>query len=155
MPAVLGLALAAWVSLHPMRSQSSWDAQALYALMTLTLASLVIRPPTRALDGRFLAHVGKVSYGIYLLHMFVISSVKKLPGAASPEMCFLVSSTLVILIASLVYKWFEFPLIRFYKQRLSPLGPQTVTVKSTPMADAPCPPSEPSVPLAKASSNAT
>ena len=69
-----------------------------------------------------MTHVGKISYGIYLLHMFVISSVKKLPGGTSPALCFLASSIAVIVVASLVYKYFEYPIITFYKAKLSPLN---------------------------------
>ena len=120
--ACFGAGTAVWVCAHLMRTQSSWDAQLLYLLMTLTLAGLVIRPATPVLGGRFMAHVGKISYGIYLLHMFVISSVKKLPGGTSPALCFLASSIAVIVVASLVYKYFEYPIITFYKAKLSPLN---------------------------------
>jgi len=121
-PAALGAATAMWICAHPMGTQSTWDAQLLYLLMTLTLTGLVIRPVTPVLGGRFMSHLGKISYGIYLLHMFVISLAKKLPGGTSPAVCFLASSTAVILIASLVYKYFEYPIIAFYKNKLSPLA---------------------------------
>jgi peptidoglycan/LPS O-acetylase OafA/YrhL len=117
----LGIGMAVWIFLHPMRTQSSWDAQLLYLFMTLTVICLVVTPSTPALDNPFMTHVGKISYGIYLLHMFVISVVKKFPGAASPIPCFLYSSVVVILVASLVYKYFEQPIILFYKKKLSPL----------------------------------
>jgi peptidoglycan/LPS O-acetylase OafA/YrhL len=119
--AVIGAGLLAWLWLHPMRTQSSWDAQWLYLLMTAMVAGLVVRPATPVLGGRFMAHVGKISYGIYLLHMFVISAVKKIPGGASTLPCFLISSAVVIVVATVVYRYFERPIIAFYKQRLSPL----------------------------------
>jgi peptidoglycan/LPS O-acetylase OafA/YrhL len=67
-------------------------------------------------------HIGRISYGIYLLHMFIISFVKKLPGGTSPVLCFLLSAGAVIIVASLVYRHFEYPIIAYYKKRLSPLG---------------------------------
>ena len=107
-----------------MRTQSSWDSQLLYLLMALTLVGLVIRSNTPVLGGRFMTHVGKISYGIYLLHMFVISSVKRLPGGTSPALCFFAGSIVAIALASLVYKYFEYPIITFYKKKLSPLNPE-------------------------------
>ena len=131
-PACLGAATALWVCAHPMRSQSALDAQWLYLLMTLTLASLAIRPVTPVLGARAMTHIGKISYGIYLLHMFVISSVKKLPGGNSPLLCFLASAIGVVVVASFVYRYFEHPIIAFYKQRLSPLNPNRKASSSPP-----------------------
>lgn len=122
MPACLGMAITLWVGAHPMQTQSSWDAQLLYLLMTLTLAALVIQPGTPVVCSRFMIHIGRISYGIYLLHMFVVSLVKKLPGGTSPVMCFLLSASVVIIAASLVYRHFEHPIIAYYKKRLSPDG---------------------------------
>jgi len=140
----LGAAMAVWTCVHPMRAQSSWDAQLLYLLMTLTLAGLVIRPVTPLLGGKVMAHIGKISYGIYLLHMFVISSLKKLP-AMSPGFCFFPASVVVITLASLVYKYFEYPIITFYKRRLSPLNSEPVAARPAPPAAArpPVPQPEP------------
>jgi peptidoglycan/LPS O-acetylase OafA/YrhL len=115
-----GAATAAWLCLHPMRTQSSWDAQFLYALMTLVMVCLVVRPATPVLSGRFMAHLGRISYGIYLLHMFVITVAKKAPGGTSPVLCFLYSAIAAGIVASLVYEYFERPIILFYKKKLSP-----------------------------------
>src|SRR5690348_14314667 len=98
LPAGLGAGTAVWIVVHALQTQSSWDAQLFYLLMTLILTSLVVRPTTIAPGGRFMVHVGKISYGIYLLHMFIISAVKKLPGGTSPVLCFLLSSSAVIVV---------------------------------------------------------
>ncbi len=154
-PACLGAATSAWICVHAMRSQSWWDAQLLYLLMTLTLVGLVIRPATPVLGGRFMTHVGQISYGIYLLHMMVISSAKKMPGGTSPALCFFFSSITVIIVASLVYKYFEHPIIRFYKKKLSPLDPGTAArVLATTAALAASPADSPNN-IAKAPSGAT
>ena len=121
-----GAATAIWLCTHAMRHESFWDAQLLYLLMTLTLMGAVIRPDGAVLGNRGIVHVGKVSYGIYLLHMFVISAVRKLPGGESPVVCFLLSSIAAIALASVVYRFFERPIIAFYKRRLSPLREKTV-----------------------------
>ncbi|MDE3084579.1 MAG: acyltransferase, partial [Verrucomicrobiota bacterium] len=83
---------------------------------------LVVQPDLPLLRGRGLVHIGKISYGIYLLHMFILSSVKKIPGGDQPGLCFLLTTALVVMLASVVYRYFEQPIIRFYKNRLSPLA---------------------------------
>lgn len=126
----------AWLGLHVMRHESFWDAQLLYVLMTMTVIGLVIRAGTPLIDGRLLSHIGKVSYGIYLLHMFVISAVRKLPGGNSPLFCLLISAVGAVLIASGVYKFFERPIIAFYKRKLSPLN-STAPVRLGEAGDSP------------------
>jgi peptidoglycan/LPS O-acetylase OafA/YrhL len=111
-----------WLSAHLMQHESFWDAQLLYLLMILVLAAVVIRRYTFGLDNPVLRHVGKVSYGMYLLHMFVISSVRKVPGLKSPFLFYAIVVASTVAIASLVYKFFEQPIIGFYKRKLSPLN---------------------------------
>lgn len=124
-PALLAAALAAALALHPMSGQSFWDAQLLYLGMTLFVASLVLAPRTSVLDHPLLVQVGRVSYGIYLLHMFVLSSVKRLLGASSPVLCFSVTALVVVLIASASHRWFESPLIERGRRHFSPATPRT------------------------------
>jgi hypothetical protein len=57
--------------------------------MCLVLICMVVRPAAPVMDNAFLVHIEKISYGIYLLHMFVICVVKKIPGGTSPLFCFL------------------------------------------------------------------
>ncbi len=115
----IGAGLAGWLAWHPMRTGQSLDAQLLYLLMTVVLAGCVVRPAVPGLCASPLVHVGKISYGIYLLHMWVVILVKKLlpfPG----EAVFLASLVGVTFVASVVYRYFEFPIITYYKQRLAP-----------------------------------
>jgi peptidoglycan/LPS O-acetylase OafA/YrhL len=119
--AALMAALPVWLFFHPMRGQSSPDAELLYLLMTMIVIGSVVRPKVPLLGTRLMTHLGRISYGIYLLHMFVISLAKK-AGASAPIPCFIVSAVAVIAIASLVYRYFEYPIIHFYKQKLSPLN---------------------------------
>jgi peptidoglycan/LPS O-acetylase OafA/YrhL len=118
----LTLVTGAWLGVHPMQQESLWDAQLLYLLMTLTMMGLVFRPATPVISGRFATHVGRTSYGTYLLHLFVMSAVKKLPGGSSPALCLSASAIAAVLIASLVHKCLEQPIIAFYKKKLSPLN---------------------------------
>lgn len=121
MPLGLGLAIGGLLCFHEFRHESYWDAQVLYVLMCLTVICLVVRQSTGLISGRVAVHVGKVSYGIYLLHMFVISAVKKWPWGASPAFCLVASTGVVILLASVVFRYFEQPIIAFYKRNMSPL----------------------------------
>lgn len=118
---LLAVAVAAWLCRAPLETQSTWDAEVLYVLMTLTIAAAVVRRRTPVLAYPPLAFVGKISYGIYLLHTFVIYAVKKIPAFSDPVTCFVVSVPLSIAIAAVVYRCFERPIIDYYKRRLSPL----------------------------------
>ena len=72
-----GVLAALWLLLHRIRHESAWDAQLLYLLLTGLLCGLVVRPEVPLLRGRLLTHIGKVSYGIYLLHTFIFAAVNK------------------------------------------------------------------------------
>lgn len=125
---VIGTLAAASLCIHQMQHESFWDAQLLYIAMTLLVVGFVIRSKTPVLCSRPLTHIGKISYGIYLLHMFIISTARKLPGGHIPLVCFLISAVGVIILASLVYRFFERPIIDFYKHRLSPVSEPPVIV---------------------------
>jgi peptidoglycan/LPS O-acetylase OafA/YrhL len=138
----LGAAIAGWLCFHPMASQSTWDAELLYVLMTALLVALVIRRRTPLINQPALVHVGRVSYGIYLLHMFVISAVRRLPHGSDPAVCFLLATAIVIPLASGVYRYFESPIIRYYKRRFAPTpgpvpAPATQPLRASDSAPAP------------------
>ncbi len=134
---LLGIAICGWICGHMMRHESAWDSQILYLLMTFILAALVIRSDSSVFSSAGLRHVGKISYGIYLIHMFVLSAVKKSPLGASPLLCFLTVSILVIALASLIYKYFEYPIINFYKRKLSPVRQKEPVLVPAATADHP------------------
>jgi len=118
----VGAATVSWLLFQPNRPESSWWEQLLYVLMALVLAGIVIRPRTPVLGGKVLAYVGRISYGMYLFHMFVICCVEKIPGGSSPWLSFPLSVSLTLLAAALSYQYFEYPIINKWKQRLSPLN---------------------------------
>jgi peptidoglycan/LPS O-acetylase OafA/YrhL len=118
--ALAGVALAAfgWMCIHSFGFKSGLDAQALYLLMVLVVIGCVSRSDVFPLSHPWLLHLGKISYAIYLLHMTVINLVKK--GLGEHPLAILVVSTAgSILVASLANRYFEQPIIRFYKKRLS------------------------------------
>jgi peptidoglycan/LPS O-acetylase OafA/YrhL len=116
----LAIALVGWITLHAMKHESWWDSQLLYLLMGCVMVALVIRRHTPLVENRLMVHVGKISYGIYLLHMFVISAVRKLPNGSSSTVCFGVSLIVTVIAATFVYRYFEHPIIRYFKPRLTP-----------------------------------
>lgn len=117
LPSVLAVT-ALWVWVYPMKSQSTWDAQVTYVLMTVTVGGLAMRASFPVLSAGLFPYIGRISYGIYLLHMFVVSAVKKTTNA-SPWIIFIFSAVVVIAIASCVYRYFEQPLIALGKRHLS------------------------------------
>jgi peptidoglycan/LPS O-acetylase OafA/YrhL len=80
----------------------------------------VMRANIFVLSGSVLTHIGKISYGIYLLHMFIRCGLKRLALENDVWLSFFCTAILTILLASLVYTWFEQPIIRFYKKRFAP-----------------------------------
>lgn len=90
---------------------SEWTTQLLYVLMAATVLAAVVNPPKEDLWARALAAVGKVSYGIYLLHMFVLITLKKL--SLPSVLVFFFGACLSIAIASLSFRFFERPFIKW------------------------------------------
>ena len=128
----LASGLVVWLCVHPMQTQSSWDAQMLYLFMALIVAGVVMRPATPVVCTTAMIDVGEISYGIYLLHMVVFSLVKKLPGGSHPAVCLLVGGIATIVLASMVYRYLELPIIRFYKTKLTPFAPPKTRPKPAP-----------------------
>lgn len=115
-----GAIIVGWLLTHPIQSANTWDAELLYLLMLAVTAGVVIRRTVPVLSSGLLAHIGRVSYGVYLLHMFIISAVKKLPHGTDPIVCFVISVPITIGVATLVYRYFELPIINYYKRRFAP-----------------------------------
>lgn len=67
-------------------------------------------PPIPILGGPALSYVGKVSYGIYLLHMFVLYPIKHLISP-NPFIVFLLGAPLSIAVAAVSYTYFEKPFL--------------------------------------------
>ena len=89
-----------------------------HVLTTFVLAGIVLRPGcglTQALEWRPLVYIGKVSYGIYLLHMLAIHFASRLSvrlGVESQGLVFLLAFALTLAMAALSYHYFESPLLR-------------------------------------------
>ncbi len=116
--ALLGIV---WLFTHPFESQSKWDSELLFVTMTIVLAGVAMAHSPSVLGRGIPAHVGRISYGIYLLHYFMLVAVTRfVPGGSHPMICLLTSSTGLVLLASAVFKYFEHPLAAYGKRRFSP-----------------------------------
>lgn len=97
---------------------SGWPRLVLHLLMTLLLASCVVREESfvaRALSWRPLQAVGAVSYGMYLLHLFALHLVIRFEeshGTLLPVARFLACLALTIAAALAMYRGFERPILR-------------------------------------------
>ncbi len=127
----IGLLITVWLTTHATKTASTWDAQLMYVLMIALVAALVMRRSVPGLCHKSLVHVGRISYGIYLLHMFVFSAIRKLPLGHDPVFCFVLGTSVVIGIASLVYRYFELPIIHYYKHRLQATTPNVSDAMGT------------------------
>lgn len=84
-------------------------------LMVLLIGCLCIRERTAlhpVLSWRPLAYVGKISYGIYLMHMLCANVARRAIGERFGVALFCLTVVTVILVASISYRWLEKPLLR-------------------------------------------
>lgn len=93
-------------------------AQLVYVLMTALVGGACLRDNIPFIGNKLSIHVGKISYGIYLLHMIAIIISKKVFGESTWPV-FATSTVGVVIGASLVYRYFEAPIIQL-KTRFSP-----------------------------------
>jgi peptidoglycan/LPS O-acetylase OafA/YrhL len=96
-----------------------------YGILEFLLAALVaacsIREDNLAaplLTARPVRFVGKISYGMYLLHMLAISSVRAILGARFGLSVFVGGTAVAIAMAYASYRWFETPILR-YRDRIA------------------------------------
>ncbi len=88
---------------------------ALFLLMlTLFVGSVSLAGPLPILSWSSVKYIGKVSYGMYLLHMFAISAVKKMP--LNPFIVFILAAIITIGLAALSYTFFETPFLQLKKR---------------------------------------
>ena len=109
------LGLLGLLAVVPFEHASEWKAQLLYVLMVGVVMAAVANPPGQDLWTGALAMVGRVSYGIYLLHMFVLITLKKL--SLPPVLVFVLGVCISIAIASVSYRLFEQPFIKWARRR--------------------------------------
>jgi peptidoglycan/LPS O-acetylase OafA/YrhL len=85
---------------------------ALIALVVISPKSMVVR----ALEWKPLAHIGIVSYGVYLFHMLVLHMVNRVVDVTMlnyPLVIFISAMVFCVGLATISYKLFELPLMGF------------------------------------------
>lgn len=124
--AAMGLGLVLLTFGTPIEAKSSAHSQALYVLMTLFVGGASLLPDLSAASGRArgalgtaLDHIGKVSYGTYLVHMLVINATQRL--TQEPLVIFAIATPVTIGLATLTYRYIEAPILRF-RTWLEPKG---------------------------------
>jgi peptidoglycan/LPS O-acetylase OafA/YrhL len=139
---VAGQAWSGAVALGAMLAGLAFDATPAWVVhlaMTWLVVSCALRPeqPLRPLlDNPVARHVGKVSYGMYLLHVLCINVVRRLLDVQQGPRVFLGGLALSVAAATLSYRLFESPLLRL-KDRIAgrpdaPAGGARVTVPGGP-----------------------
>lgn len=86
----------------------------LHVAMVALVGALCVRPDNgleRLVTSSVPRFVGKVSYGVYLFHVSVITALKSLLPDAPALVIFLIALPLSVLFAGLSYRFFEAPLL--------------------------------------------
>jgi peptidoglycan/LPS O-acetylase OafA/YrhL len=76
----------------------------------------------RVLELSPLRFVGKVSYGVYLFHVSVITALKSVVPSSAP-LLFVLAMPITVLLAALSFRYFESPLLAL-KERFRPARPE-------------------------------
>lgn len=118
-----GTAIAAIALSGTIEGRSSALAQLVYLLMAVFVGSVAVWRELGGAFGRAASHIGQVSYGMYLLHMLVINSTRKISN--DPLFVFAVGVPATIALATVVYRTVERPILRL-RDRLKPRAPAQV-----------------------------
>lgn len=85
-----------------------------FFFLTLFVGIVSLVSPLPLLSWSFISYIGKISYGMYLLHMLSIMALKKI--SLNPFFIFSVGTVLTILFASISYTYFETPFLKLKKR---------------------------------------
>ncbi len=113
----LGVLCVAFMALHPMTSATSWDGMLLITTMTLITAAVLSRNHVPFLSNSIVAYYGKVSYGIYLLHYFVLMLAERFIPSNSPMLHFVIGALGTGVLAVISFAVFENPIISYFRRR--------------------------------------
>ena len=97
---------------------------AVHVVMTALLGALVVREDhllARYLRGRLLVRIGAVSYGMYLMHMFVrhvfVEMFDVAEAVSIPLTLFVVVTIATYAVSEVSFRLFESPLLRLKPKR--------------------------------------
>jgi len=118
-PLVLVAVLLLSMALMP-SDLTGWPRLTLHVLMMALLASAVVREDhvlAPLLNWRPVVRIGVLSYGMYLLHMFVVHFTDSLARRGLPHIFLFPLATLgTIAVAELSYRYYETPFLRLKKR---------------------------------------
>lgn len=109
-PGAVGLlfvAAGAFLLFGDLGSKTSLAALSFYLVCTLLVGACASGVGLPVLDGRLLPRIGVLSYGIYLMHMPVLSAVKRVTTEPAQVLCLTLLA--VIPLAWLSFRFFEEP----------------------------------------------
>ena len=113
------------------RHADAFESVLFYAATAVFLMCVLLSPRITPLEWRPLQHIGKISYGIYLFHMFVLNGLEKFNMA--PQLRFVLGAVLVCIICTFIYRWFEKPLINYAKRSFPAATPQRTVAAPEPV----------------------
>ena len=116
LPAFLLIILSAFILFGNLAYKSDLAAIAFYIVCALLVGACVIRNELPVLGGRVLSSIGLLSYGIYLMHMPILSAVKKL--TMDPVLVFLCTLIIILPLAWLSFRFFEEPIRHWGRKRM-------------------------------------
>ena len=108
MPVLLILVLAGFLIFGNLGYKSSLDALAFYVICALLVGVCAVSHQLPIIGGKNLSWIGLVSYGIYLMHMPILSAVKKV--TMEPMLVMFLTLVFVLPAAWLSYMFFEEPI---------------------------------------------
>jgi len=119
MPAVLFVMFGGFLLFANLENKSGVTALVFYLICTLLVGVCAISDKLPIIGGKMLSWIGLLSYGIYLLHMPILSAVKKF--TMEPMLVLIFTLVLVLPLAWLSYTFFEEPLRQWGRTRTRPV----------------------------------
>ena len=126
--ALLSVGLASWVAVYgfsvlyhpdPVNQWRSVLGHPVTALASAAILLSVIGSQHSLLKNKQLLYLGKISYGLYVIHEFAHFCAIRLVHASTPLMVLVQSGvglTLTILVAAASYRWLESPFLKLKKR---------------------------------------
>lgn len=103
-----------FIAFFPIDSRVSLQAQLLYFLQTLLVGSCALHRSLPLIGGSLMSHIGKISYGMYLMHMIVFNVIKRFTHTTFTVL--FIGVPCVIGLATLSYRYFEGPFLSLKKR---------------------------------------
>jgi peptidoglycan/LPS O-acetylase OafA/YrhL len=127
MPVILLLIFFGILLFGSLEHKSDMNALAFYFVCAVLVGTFAVSDGIPIIDGKYLSRIGVLSYGIYLIHMPVISAVNKV--TIEPMLVMFLTLLVVVPLAWLSFSYFEEP-IRQWGKRAKPYPRRRVSICS-------------------------